>query len=661
MTTIKLSVGRRMVYFAPRQSILLAVVILWSGCTKISSGGVAGSGGAGAYRETDGASAAVDGSVVDSPTDLSVERMLIVSVKDGPTSGGDAQIVDGAGLVNDARLSVDAVCVPDGGAYVSGAYGRRCGAPTANECDSSEDVNPKFPNGKFGNGYDDDCDGKVDEGCLCDDAHPVGTTKRCSLASPTQIDPATMQPAGWCKENSLGTVRCVSTGEEFAPSLWDGECRGAQPPFADDVCAAGDFDCDGKELNSKTQDCACKVDVHCPTEPIVTKPFPDPTKLMAIDGSTWAVGGAASASNWKWTVIGGDCDNILPHPTFAVYGQPRAAVGGLRLSSNVPQTGLGANGNQHGFVVGPAANVGPIIYPAFALSGDYLATGEWDSPDGHHSCTVKVQVRSPGLRVEMCWDNMPQDVDLHLARLQNPVKCPRGNHGWFATCADDERGDDCYFEEAAGCRGFSSNPSSWGYARSADTACHGWGSNRTQPCDNPRLDVDNIFCDPAEADPLKGGDDVEGFCTPENINLDNPKDGERFVVGVHYYDNIIGSNLPHPHVNIYCNGERRLAFGFDPTALPPKTFPRLLKPGLERSGDMWEVATVEARVNAAGALEDCLLTPVHSKVPRPDRDGSTDMCVDTNPRNSPTLNGADRWQFNAAGTYPATAAEFCWH
>ena len=54
---------------------------------------------------------------------------------------------------------------------------------------------------------------------------------------------------------------------------------------------------------------------------------------------------------------------------------------------------------------------------------------------------------------------------------------------------------------------------------------------------------------------------------------------------------------------------------------------------------MWEVATVEARVDAAGVLEDCLITPVHSKVPRPDRDGSTDMCVDTNPRNSPTLNG----------------------
>ena len=62
--------------------------------------------------------------------DLGFERMLIVSVKDGPTPSGDVQIIDGAGVVNDARLSVDAVCVPDGGAYVSGPYGRRCAAAT---------------------------------------------------------------------------------------------------------------------------------------------------------------------------------------------------------------------------------------------------------------------------------------------------------------------------------------------------------------------------------------------------------------------------------------------------------------------------------------------------------------------------------------------------
>src|SRR6185369_506885 len=140
----------------------------------------------------------------------------------------------------------------------------------------------------------------------------------------------------------------------------------------------------------------------------------------------------------------------LPRPTFAIYGQPQARMGGPRLSSNQPQTGLGVNANQRGFVVS-GQNVGPKIYPAFGLSGDYLVKGEWDGADGHHSCTVKVQVRSPGIRVELCWSPMPQDVDLHFARLQNPKSC---THGWFFTCARDETGDDCYYNSSTGCMGF---------------------------------------------------------------------------------------------------------------------------------------------------------------------------------------------------------------
>src|SRR5579859_354266 len=354
------------------------------------------------------------------------------------------QFVDGSGIVNDARPEVGTTCTPDGGSRVPGPYIRKCAAPTDNECDGRTDVNPMLPNGVNGNGFDDDCDGLVDEGCTCDAAHPVGTTKVCSLVSSTQIDPTTKQPVGWCAVNAVGTVRCVGIGNEVIRPVWDGECRGAQPPFADDVCARGDFDCDGRDLNSKSQDCNCRVDVRCPTDPIVTTPFPDPNNLLQVDGSPWVNGGVANASNWKWTVTGGDCDNILPHPTFAVYGQRAATLGGPRLSSDTPQTGLGMGMNQHGFVVGPAANVGPTIYPAFALSGDYLVKGEWDSSDGHHSCTVKVQVRSPGIRVELCWDNLPQDVDLHVARLQN-MSC--ATHGWFETCSIGEDRDDCYYSD----------------------------------------------------------------------------------------------------------------------------------------------------------------------------------------------------------------------
>jgi hypothetical protein len=475
----------------------------------------------------------------------------------------------------------------------------------------------------------------------------VGTTKACALVPGSQVDPQTKQPVGWCKVNSVGTVSCVKSDNELIGARWDGECRGAQVPFGDDVCAPGDFDCDGREANSKTQDCNCKVDVGCPTAPIVTKPFPDPDNLSPIDGTAWARG---PGSNWKWTLTGGDCDNILPHPTFAVYGQPRATMGGPRLSSDMPQTGLGLNGNQHGFVLS-GNGVSGKIYPAFGLSGDYLVKGEWDDSTGHHACTVKVQVRSPGIRVELCWAPMPTDVDLHVARLQNPKKC---THGWFDTCSIGEDGDDCYFGNE--CTGFLTDPSAWGYPRSPDAACHGWSSSRTEACDNPRLDQDNIECVPAVADPMNTTD----FCSPENINLDNPKNGDKFAIGVQYYDGP-STKTPRPHVNVYCNGERKLAFGFDATSMPPNNFPVLRKSGLDSAGDMWEVATVEAKVDAAGGLSDCLITPVHSKNPKMDKDGSTNMCVDTNPTNSAAVMGADQWKFTAGGAYPATADGFCWH
>src|SRR5439155_7435014 len=181
--------------------------------------------------------------------------------------------------------------------------------------------------------------------------------------------------------------------------------------------------------------------------------------------------------------------------------------------------------------------------------------------------------------------------------------------------------DDCYYNPGSGCTGFTNNPSPWGYGQSPDAACHGWGSKRTAPCDNPRLDEDNISCDPKIADPMNTGGVIGSFgafCSPENMNLDNPKNGEKFVVGVHFYSTgaILGAAppSPKPHVNVYCNGERRLAFGYDPTTVPPHEFPVLKKAGADPAGDLWEVATVEAKVTGVKP-SDCVLTPIHVRAP----------------------------------------------
>jgi hypothetical protein len=134
-----------------------------------------------------------------------------------------------------------------------------CVPPTDNECDGLSDPDRFLPNGGSGNGFDDDCDGEVDERCACGSGLALGATRPCWLVPPTQTEFETNRPVGWCREHSRGVVTCIREGSGDATRLiWDGQCTGAQQPFADDVCAPGDFDCDGIEANSRALNCACR-------------------------------------------------------------------------------------------------------------------------------------------------------------------------------------------------------------------------------------------------------------------------------------------------------------------------------------------------------------------------------------------------------------------
>jgi hypothetical protein len=133
-----------------------------------------------------------------------------------------------------------------------------CAPPTIFECDGLSDSNPRHPNDLFGNGFDDDCDGLVDERCGCDPGAVLGELKDCWLVPASQIDDATNEPVGWCKANSHGTVACMRSPGDAFRLVWAGTCEGASQPFFSDVCAPGDFDCDGAEGNSRVQDCSCE-------------------------------------------------------------------------------------------------------------------------------------------------------------------------------------------------------------------------------------------------------------------------------------------------------------------------------------------------------------------------------------------------------------------
>ncbi|MFT3707390.1 MAG: hypothetical protein QM817_06950 [Archangium sp.] len=555
---------------------------------------------------------------------------------------------------------------------------RLCAAPTADECGGPTDqalsgggVDQALLNGTQGNGFDDDCDGQVDEGCFC----PAnGVTKDCYLVPATQVSPVTNLPVGWCTSNAKGSLDCA--GGELAS--WSGVCRGAQPPALTDSCTSGDFNCDGLDGNNAAEGCMCANNVQCPTNPITTTPYPNPSAIPVIDGSQWITDAAARGrtTNWTWTVLGGDCDNVLPNPTFAIYKQTNSTVAtartgtrtGLRLDTtqtparyvvqaNAPLIGLRAANYGNGATGGQ-------VFPAFGLSGDYIVQGEFTLDGKTYSCTQKVQVRANGIRAELCWDTVGgdgtsdgNDIDLHFARLQGNTCTTRG---WNTVCMNSNSSvQDCYWSSSSGCPNSNPNPN-WGYANSGAAACQGWSSKRTAACTNPRLDRDNISCDRAETDPTN-----TAFCGPENINLDAPANADTFVIGVNHYGNNSGTANAKPHVNLYCNGARVVSVGYNP-ATGQTSFPLLNTPGSDTSGDFWTVATIKANVTG-GNLTSCDVVTVPSRMANAMRDGppvmgqsGNDICVD-HAYASKNFVDNGTGQGLTQGAQPTTAAQWCKH
>jgi hypothetical protein len=230
------------------------------------------------------------------------------------------------------------------------------------------------------------------------------------------------------------------------------------------------------------------------------------------------------------------------------------------------------------------------------------------------------------------------------------VSC--GQQGWSNSCNHQ----DCFWAPASGCP--SNATPNWGYADSPDTACRGWSSKRTSTCTNPRLDRDNVICNPAVIDPTN-----VNYCGPENINLDNPNDGDRFVVGVNHYGNTHGTTNAKPHVNLYCNGARILSVGYNP-AVGQTAFPLLDTPGRELSGDFWTVATLTAHVSG-GTLSKCDIETLPSKVSDPVREGPAGanggnaICVDHSYASKAFVDTAG--QTAPAGSVPTAAAQWCKH
>ncbi len=450
------------------------------------------------------------------------------------------------------QLSADAA-LKDGG----GSYDKDAGKLAPLLCPASAIVPPLClaKETDLCDGLDNDCDGHVDGNALC--ACTRGEVRKCFVGPPGR------RGVGACED---GTQTCV--GAEF--THWS-ECKGGKSP-SPEVCDGLDNDCNGcaDELAS-----CHKPVLACPGPGDARTPDAKPFSLYRLDAASFYQGTDATAYHWQ--ITGTPCDQLFT----AIDPAADASSGKL------------------GFTFSGASSAKAQVN--FSLSGAYQVLLEITTQSGVLRCSWIVHVRAPGLRVELCWDKTGPsaqshgdavDLDLHLGKTGQTAQ-------WSTS-------DDCYWDT---CRG---DTTPWSYANTSSLSqCTGQGAQNFPAyqvlgfCPNPRLDADNRLDESSQAAYIA-----------ENVNLDDPKNGDLFRVMVHYNTNVLADAQPadagpppaiatHPLVNVYCDGVLAGSFGGDPTVLGDADE----LGGFDTPGQMWRV--VDVTMSAAG----CSLAPLSPPAP----------------------------------------------
>jgi len=388
-------------------------------------------------------------------------------------------------------------------------------------------------------GLDNDCDGKVDEGCYCE----VGQTQPCFKGKPNQRN------VGICQDG----IQTCAVGSDGKTGTW-GDCTGGISP-KQDVCDNADNDCNG----CIDDGLCCNPPVNCSYDIGSAIPFTD----KIINGNqiydTSHLFNDAATAHWEWTLTKGPCDIVLNKTSFTTKGATTEAglAGAGAASTIVSGTGLSW------FKVN------------FQLSGSYTLHLKVTRTNGEvYECEWILRVVSDGLRIELCWDTTGahlsggRDLDLHLGKNG-------ATEDVYGTCNDYTGWTEDTACSYLNCRNDDWDVSGWGYA---DTA-----SGK-----NPRLDIDNIH-------------DVG---KPENINVDNPNNGDTFRVLVRLFpwstisdssEQYGGDVNTHPVVNVYCGGTLKATYGVSPQYI------------LKNEDDSWKVVEIKW-VGGVGS-DECQLTP----------------------------------------------------
>jgi hypothetical protein len=267
---------------------------------------------------------------------------------------------------------------------------------------------------------------------------------------------------------------------------------------------------------------------------------------------------------------------------------------------------------------GPADDFKPL------QSGEYAVTYTKQIQGGDmDTCTYPLFVGAPGLRVELLWEHdlggTGVDLDLHVHK-------PNDTQPWSVYGApQDCTWSNCVAEDfSAGNMASPSwflglmppDPVSWYLdpvfeKNTCYFAPRGVGKAWQQlgmGCHNPRLDLDNIQCDPAVVD-VNNSD----FCAPENMNIDFPPKDEWIRIGVHYFSAQFQEYDVHPTVKIFCNGALTAELGPTGYYTPdsPITFPTYDGASISLDNRFWLVADVAFKESTCGSI-GCVVKPLFS-------------------------------------------------